>query len=167
MPEIGDRSPDALAVGTAVELGALPGALAVGTTVELCALPGALAVGTTVGDTCLAALACIGKPLVALADNKSEAPLPALAREVAFFDIFGNITMFLLLLLPLPLLAILTGCCDTDSDPFCAWARGMSFIAILFSCFIAPADSFSSSGLLEGALFLPRTGDLNLATGMW
>ena len=143
MPEIGDRSPDALAVGTIVDRS--PGALAVATTVELGALSGALAVGTTVGDTYLAALACIGSPLVAISDEKSEAPLAALARDVDLFEVCGNVTTLLLLLLPLPLLAPLTGGCDTDFDCFRAWARGKYFVAMSFSCFIVSANFFRAA----------------------
>ena len=66
----------------------------------------------------------------------------------------GKIITLLVLLLPLLLLAILTGGCDNDFDAFRAWALGKNFDARFFSCFMASTESCSASGLLEGALFL-------------
>ena len=123
MFEIGERSPDALAVGTTLDASdALAvgttidasDALAVGTTVDLRSLSGAFVGRVAVGDSYLAALACNGTPLDALADAVFLVLLPALAREVVLFDVLGNATILLLLLLPLSLFVPLAGGCDTD-----------------------------------------------------
>ena len=108
-----------------VELVTPSGALAVGTAVVLFTLSDALAVGTTVGETSqaalarfgerlvfedvsLAALARFGEHLVALTDDKSGAPLAALARDMDPFVFSGTLTMSRLLLLPLPPLTFFT-----------------------------------------------------------